>query len=132
MIAASKSEYRRLSAMGAPVTQTLEYLINRVLGKHDITNDEYHALVYLRPHTGKTNAILRSDLASMMGVDVRKVRAIVKSLIEKHGVTIAASQTGYYIINTEHERQVAKADLLSRARSLQHRALVLDTIRFSA
>jgi DNA-binding MarR family transcriptional regulator len=109
---------------------SISALIEKVLYRN-LSSDEYAALSYLKNNQGKSNAILRSDLAAMLGVDIRTTRAIVKSLIEKHGVPIAASQTGYYVINTESERQKARADLLSRARSLEFRALALDSIKLT-
>jgi transcriptional antiterminator len=112
--------------------ETLEAVFNRVLNKQDLHVDEYNALVHLRSHVGASNALLREDLAALMYVSVRTVRAVVKKLIEEHQIPIAASQSGYYIIQTEVERRRAKLDLLSRARSLEHRALALDAIQLSA
>jgi len=111
---------------------TLELLLVKVLNDPDMTADEYHALSHLSNYIGAEHALLREDLAELMNVPVRTVRAVVKKLVETHGVPIAASQSGYYIIKTEAERRRAKADLLSRARSLQYRALALDSIQLQA
>lgn len=79
---------------------------------------------------GSDNAIQVNNIRSLAGMTSEtEVRQIVSKLVKDHGYMIAGSnergKNGYYLIETEEERQKAVHNLMSRIREMSKRARVL-------
>lgn len=90
---------------------------------------EQAILAILLGHAGSENAIKSRELALRTGIEERKVRDIIKHLIEDKHVPIGSSTVkpyGYYIITDNDERYQVSAALYGRAISILKRARAYD------
>ncbi len=73
----------------------------------------------LRDHVGKDNAITSSEIAEKFDLDTHdstpNTRAIIRHLVTKEGMPIAASGKGYYVIEDEEELEEYGQTLTNRA-----------------
>lgn len=100
--------------------------------KNEYTKTEKAILSILLGHTGSANAIKSRELASRTGIEERKVRDVIKHLIEDKHVPIGSSTVkpyGYYIIIDNDERNHVSANLYARAISILRRARAYDQKR---
>ena len=82
-------------------------------------------------HQGATKAICQADLAAETGIPGRRVRQIIKDLIEQFGCPIGslyARVGGYFWINTSGETEVTCKKMTDHAISQLSRVAVLKKI----
>jgi len=88
----------------------------------ELTHEERLILKTLQ--AGRENARAVTLLAALVGVDHRRLRAVVKHLIEEHGALIGSatsSPTGYYLIDSVEEAQAVCDRLHHRGISILER-----------
>ena len=94
-----------------------------------LSAEQAKVLRVLLGHQGAKNAILVPAAAEAAGLPTRAAQYAVKSLIEDHGVPIAASSgdpAGWYLCVDDKERARERAGLRSRALSILRRARAFD------
>lgn len=95
----------------------------------EITREEAVISRIIEAHPGRQNAIPVGELAARTGIDERRVRDIVKHLIERHGLPVGSSTVeppGYYLIVDNKERLEVRRSLVRRALSILERARAYD------
>ena len=85
-----------------------------------------HIEAILRQRTGSDNAITSSELSDLLGDldhhdSTPKTRAAIRQLVHERGIPIAASNKGYYYIETEEELQQYVDDLSGRIKGIADR-----------
>ena len=82
-----------------------------------LNQDEQIVLDCLSGRVGIRFAISQEDLAAQTSLSRRETQAIVKNLIEEHGVSIGSATgrpNGYFLISTIEEQTRAEAQLEHR------------------
>lgn len=79
-----------------------------------------HALV--APCLGKRQAMPVAQIVRLTGIGDRRVRSIVKELVEDHGFPIASCPSGFFVPQTEEEIDDVLRQYLSWGFSLIKRA----------
>ncbi|MBE3574561.1 MAG: hypothetical protein IMW99_03765 [Firmicutes bacterium] len=94
----------------------------------EMTQEEKDVAAWIETRHGAQQAISVGDLAQRTGLDERRVRQIVKHLIERHFLPIGSSvhPGGYYVITDDGERRRVRRALIRRALSILERAKVYD------
>lgn len=95
----------------------------------EMTGEEKSITEILTKATGRERAVSVAAIARMTGINERRVRQIVKHLIERHHFPIGSTTTtpsGYYIITDNDERVMVRKSLTGRALSILKRASVYD------
>lgn len=80
-------------------------------------------------HQGRTNPVKSVVIAYRTGMDERKVRELVKGLVEDHRLPIGSTSSkpaGYYIITDPGELRQVRRSLIRRAISILNRAKAYD------
>ena len=87
-----------------------------------------HLLVYhlLERHRGRRNAVLSANVAVSVDLGDRRVRAIIKELVEEHGVAVGSCKEGFFIPETAEEVRALRLMFLAHAYSLLRRVAALD------
>jgi hypothetical protein len=78
---------------------------------------------------GRSKAVAVRHLSYKTGLDERKIREIVKTLVEHHRLPIGSTSAvpgGYYIITDAQELRQVRRSLIRRAVSILHRAKAYD------
>jgi hypothetical protein len=92
-------------------------------------DEHYRVLGILRHCKGRSAAVGNRELARLAKLPERRVRHIVKDLIEQFGESIGTAygnEGGHFIIATDKERKQAVGALLNHAASTFRRAHKLD------
>lgn len=76
----------------------------------------------IKSHHGKESAISAAEIVALTGIGDRKMRDIVKTLVEDHGIPIGSCPAGFFIAVTEKEILGVFRTYLSWAFSLLKRA----------
>ncbi len=95
----------------------------------EMTSEEARVWKLLEPHRGKDRAVRVRDLALLAGMDERKLRDVVKNLVEVHAKPIGSSvrpPMGYFVITSEEEREEVRRQYYSRALKLFKRIRAVD------
>ena len=71
---------------------------------------------------GKAAAISAAELVSQTGIPDRKMRDLVKALVEEHGIPIGSCPSGFFIAETAEEIDTVCHTYLAWAFSLLKRA----------
>ena len=82
-------------------------------------------------HRGRDEAITQAALSVSLGMPARKLRRIIKTLIQAHGLPIGStphSPAGYFVIETIKESQEITARYYHQALSLLYRMRRLKDI----
>lgn len=78
---------------------------------------------------GMSKPIKAKEISRITGYSDSQVRAIIHTLVEKHGIKIGASneymKCGYYIISSESEKEKAIHNLESRIAAMNKRLQAL-------
>ena len=77
-----------------------------------------------RSHRGRDEAITQASLAVALGIPARRLRSIIKTLIESHRLPIGStphSPAGYFVVETPEEAAEVAARLYRGALSLLYR-----------
>jgi hypothetical protein len=96
----------------------------------DMSPQDERVWSLIREHKGADNAISVAHICDLCNMNDRKVRMIVKALIEAHGKPIGSttsSPAGYYVINDDAERKSVQASLYRRAVSILRRARAYES-----
>lgn len=75
-------------------------------------------------HRGRDEAITQASLAVALGIPARRLRRIIKTLIQTHRMPIGStphSPAGYFVVNTPEEAAEVAARFYHGALSLLHR-----------
>ena len=88
--------------------------------------DHLRVLQVIEDHRGKRNAILSPWVAETVGLGDRKVRQLIKELVEDHGIAIGSCSSGFFIPGTPEEVQALRRFFLAHAYSLLKRVSALD------
>lgn len=95
-----------------------------------LTEREKQVLSLIRQ--GKENAITVKDIIVVIGGGDEEIRAAVRRLIEKHGYLIGSSnrigRSGYYLPETEEEKEEAVSKLEKRAAEIFKRANIMRNL----
>lgn len=78
---------------------------------------------------GRDRAVQVREIARRTGIDERRVRDIVKDLVERHHLPIGSTSGhpgGYYTITDQAELRAVRCSLIRRAVSILNRAKVYD------
>jgi len=98
--------------------------------QNTLTERENQILSLIRQ--GKKNAITVKDIIAVIGGTDEDVRAAVRRLIEKHGYLIGSSnrigRSGYYLPETEEEKEEAVSKLEKRASEIFKRANIMRNL----
>lgn len=94
----------------------------------EMTKDELTIAMWIESRLGPRQAIPVAELSLRTGLDERRVRQIVKHLIERHYLPIGSSVNpgGYYTISDNNERLRVRRALIRRAVSILERARAYD------
>ncbi len=95
----------------------------------EMTREEKQITEILTEASGRERAVSVAAISRSTGINERRVRQIVKHLIERHQFPIGSTTTvpsGYYIITDNEERIMVRKSLLRRAFSILKRASVYD------
>ncbi len=76
----------------------------------------------IKPRTGKESAVSAAELSRNTGIADRRLRDMVKALVEKRGMAICSCPRGYYIPQTPEEIEETLHMLVSWALSAMKRA----------
>lgn len=94
----------------------------------NLDSESAHVLGIIRRHMGAGQAVSVESISEQSGIAPRRVRGIVKDLIEKHRVRIGSSlrsPSGYYMIQTREEAEQNEKTLRRLGISILVRAAVL-------
>lgn len=95
-----------------------------------LSKEERDVLRVLVQHRGKANAITVPRVADLVGLTCRRTQKVVKALLEVHKVPLGTSYSseapGWYVCDTDDERQENRKALRSRALSILQRAKAFD------
>lgn len=103
----------------------MEMMIVRDDALSRLTDDE--SLVWdalSTSHRGRSEAITRASLSTVVGMPARRLNTVVKSLVQVHGLPIGSSPhhpPGYYVIETPEESAEVTARYYRQALSLLYR-----------
>lgn len=100
-----------------------------IVEQFDMTDEEKSITGILTKATGRERAVSVRAITRMTGINERRVRQIVKHLIERHHFPIGSTTTapsGYYMITDNDERVMVRKSLTGRALSILKRASVYD------
>lgn len=78
---------------------------------------------------GRSHAVQVREISLRTGIDERKVREIVKDLVERHYLPIGSTSGhpgGYYVITDPGELRQVRSSLVRRAVSILNRAKTYD------
>jgi ribosomal protein S25 len=78
---------------------------------------------------GKENAITQWEIAEKTGINARRVRQMIRELIEQHGVCIGSTPhqpAGYYLCQTKEELDENYNRLIKQAKKIMSRAVVFQ------
>jgi signal recognition particle GTPase len=99
--------------------------------KHDIhaetarTSDLFAVAAILAEHRGEDNPITSGEIATVTGLDsldsTPRTRGVIRRLTEEHGLPIAASNQGYYMIADAGEASEYLRDLEQRKQGIKQR-----------
>ncbi|MDZ4042895.1 MAG: hypothetical protein U1D96_05295 [Eubacteriales bacterium] len=94
-----------------------------------MTPEEDRIAKIIFKHRGRSNPVQVTVLSYKTGIDQRKVREIVKGLIEDHLLPIGSTSSkpaGYYVITDPRELRLVRRSLIRRAVSILNRAKAYD------
>lgn len=98
--------------------------------RRPLTEHESALLLLLTHHVGQRQAIQAAALAAATGLTERHVRAVVKHLVERHGVAVGSSPrqpyAGFWLIQSAEELWRTRNSLLRRALSILRRVKIYD------
>ncbi|MEH7464825.1 hypothetical protein V7166_23100 [Bacillus thuringiensis] len=99
--------------------------------KQNILTEREHKVLSLIGY-GKENARTVKDIIAAIGGTDEEIRAIVRRLIEKHGYLIGSSnrigRSGYYLPETNEEKEEAVRKLEKRAAEISKRANIMRNL----
>lgn len=91
---------------------------------------------YLRIyHLGKKNAIPHKLLATRLGINPRRLRALISHLVREHEIPIGSlsgSDIGIFYVATKDEMEQVYEELFSRASKIILRAFSLEQAYFKS
>ena len=96
--------------------------------KEENMTKEHHRIMQELRH-GKDRAISKKALAVICQIPARRVEALIREMIVKHGCEIASScewPMGYFLIANTDELKRYRRQLGSRMRSLNERMMAVD------
>lgn len=95
----------------------------------ELAKDERSVLRVLRHHQGRASAVGLMELSRLTGVPTRHVQDVVAHLVERHGVPIGSAvkkPMGYFLIESQADREESLAQLMHRIRALAKRIAALQ------
>jgi transcription initiation factor IIE alpha subunit len=105
------------------------YGIDVLLPTGLLSAEEDAILRVLAGRKGKHHAVTVEEIAKETRIEARRVRQVVKHLVEEHQVPIGTSTKspfGYYILEGDEERREVAKGLVRRALSILRRARAFD------
>lgn len=99
------------------------------IGIPPMTREEKAVAAILTEHRGRAKAIMARRLAELAGLDERRLRQVIKHLVERHHMAIGSTTSvppGYYLITDPRERAAVRRSLMRRALSILERARAYD------
>ncbi len=94
-----------------------------------MTADEIRVAKIITKCRGRARAITARQIAYKTGIDGRRVRDIIKALVEEQHMAVGSSPAapaGYYIITDPAELRQVRRSLVGRAVSILNRARAYD------
>ena len=94
-----------------------------------LTREQWRIRAVLNQHIGSANSITNAELARLVSIDRRKVRLLIKDMIETHGIIICSSvrqPCGYFMPESHEEVATYKRQLISRMVELNRRVTAID------
>lgn len=90
-----------------------------------LSDEERSVAAYLEDYRGEYNAVSAAHLSDLTGIADRRLRALIKNLVEKHSLCICSSPRGFYVPADAAEVLDAAHRLLSWGFSAMKRARAL-------
>lgn len=82
-------------------------------------------------HRGRDEAVTQAVLATVVGIPARRLRHIIKALVQAHGLPIGStphSPAGYFVVVDPEEAQDIAARYYRQALSLLYRMRMLSVV----
>ena len=115
------------------MTEQLNIFASRAIGLANgigLHGDKRRVYLVLSGHYGRENAIPMPELAVLVGISTRKVQGCIERLIKQHKIFIGSScvpgSNGYYLIDNDEDRRIARGNIARRMVSLAIRYRILD------
>jgi hypothetical protein len=90
-----------------------------------LSDDQSAVYRCIESRKGKAQAVSAAEIVRHTGIADRRARALVKELVEDHGLPIVSCPSGFFVPATEEEIAAAYRQSVSWALSLLHRASCL-------
>lgn len=87
-----------------------------------LTEEQRSVYLHIQSRLGKAAAIQAPELSRLTGIPDRRVRGIVKELVEECSLPIASCPSGFFIPETHEEIAAVRRQYISWGLSLLHRA----------
>ena len=95
--------------------------------KFDQWTEDKCKVLLKNDHCGKEKAVSHKYLAEMLGLNIRKSRALICHLIVDHHIPIGStSDSGIFYIATKDEMENTRAELISRICNMKKRVDALE------